>query len=211
MQVGTTAATVFSDTGLAAATTYFYRVLANNTVGNSGPSNVASAMTGTTLTSSQTPQGSWVGTYGAQGYALPAWNGSTTDLVSLPQSTLVLDQGLRYQWTTNTSDVRALQSPDATSRRATAFYQDTELRLHLTFSTAYSGTLHLYAVDWDSTSRQEAITVNDGSGPRTASISSFNQGAWVNVPITVTTGGTVTITVDRLAGINIVLSGVFLG
>jgi hypothetical protein len=53
--------------------------------------------------------------------------------------------------------------------------------------------------------------VNDGSGPRTATITSFNQGAWVNAPISVASGGSVTITVDLLGGDNAVLSGVFLG
>ncbi len=39
----------------------------------------------------------------------------------------------------------------------------------------------------------------------------FNQGAWVSFPVNVQAGETVTITVDRLAGANAVLSGVFLG
>ena len=42
-------------------------------------------------------QGSWVGTYGADGYALGAWNGTTAtgDLVALPNATLALEQGNR--------------------------------------------------------------------------------------------------------------------
>ena len=39
----------------------------------------------------------------------------------------------------------------------------------------------------------------------------FNEGAWVSFPINVAAGGTVTITVDRTAGANAVLSGIFLG
>src|SRR5256885_996787 len=80
------------------------------------------------------------------------------------------------------------------------------------FPAAYSGTLHLYALDWDTTSRRETITVDDGSGPQTANITTdSSQGAWVNVPINVAAGGTVTIAVSRTAGLNVVLSGVFLG
>ena len=72
--------------------------------------------------------------------------------------------------------------------------------------------MHLYAVDWDTTARRESITVNDGSGPRTVSLSSeFHNGAWVLVPINVAADGSVTITVVRQAGANAVLSGVFLG
>src|SRR5436309_6122998 len=42
----------------------------------------------------------------------------------------------------------------------------------------------LPVVDWDAIGRRETITVNDGSGPQTANITTdFSQGAWVNVPI----------------------------
>ena len=91
-------------------------------------------------------------------------------------------------------------------------YDANQIRIHLTFSTAYSGTIHVYALDWDTTARRETITVNDGSGPQTANLTTdFSQGAWVNVPINVAAGGTVTVTVTRTAGLNAVVSGVFLG
>jgi hypothetical protein len=68
--------------------------------------------------------------------------------------------------------------------------------------------LRLYAVDWDSTVRRELVSV-DG---QTAVLSSnFNQGAWVTFPISVAAGETVPIVVDRTAGANAVLSGIFLG
>jgi hypothetical protein len=52
------------------------------------------------------------------------------------------------------------------------------------------------------------ITVNG----QTAVLSgAFSEGAWVSFPVEVAAGGTVTITVDRLAGNNAVLSGIFLG
>jgi hypothetical protein len=206
-QVGTSTSSSFTDTGLSPSTTYFYRVLASNSGGDSGPSGVASATTNAGLAYTQAPQGTWVGTYGADGYDLFGWNGST-DLVSLP---LVLDQGSRYQWVSPTTAVQALQSPDATTRRASCVYDSSQLRMHLSFNGAYSGTVHLYALDWDSTSRRETITINDGSGPRTADISSaFNQGAWISAPISVLAGGSVTITVTPTAGANAVLSGIFL-
>jgi len=60
--------------------------------------------------------------------------------------------------------------------------------------------------------RRETVTVDDGSGARSANISTdFSQGAWVNAPINVAAGGTVTVTVTRTAGLNAVLSGIFLG
>jgi hypothetical protein len=155
------------------------------------------------------PQGSWVGTYGATGYDLAAWNSGTSDLTSLTNASLTVIRGSRYQWAPSTTDVRALQSPTSTSTRVAATYYDpNQISLQLSFASAYSGNLELYAVDWDSSARREMISVN---GQSAVLSSAFNAGAWVSFPITVQTGGTVTITVDRLAGANAVLSGVFLG
>ena len=107
--------------------------------------------------------------------------------------------------------MRALENETQTLRRASQWFHSTSLRLHLTFSAAYSGTLHLYALDWDGTGRREIVYVDDGSGSRSVNLnSSFNAGAWLHFPITVSAGGTVTIRVDRTAG-NATLSGLFLG
>jgi hypothetical protein len=209
-QIGTPSTTSYSDTGLAQSTVYYYQVLATNSIGPSGPSSVASART--QLAVSETPQGTWVGAYGKDGYALLAWNGTSGDMVSLKPATLTLDQATRWTWRTNSTLAQDLQSPDAATRRATCVFDNNQLRLHLTFSTAYTGTLHLYALDASTTARREVITVNDGNGPQVANLnSSFNLGAWVNVGINAPAGGTVTITIDHLAGYNAVLSGLFLG
>ncbi len=208
-QAGTSSVGVFNNISLAPSTTYFYRVLASNAVGTSTPSNVSSATTMLGVT--QAPQGTWVGTYGADGYALLAWNGATSDLVSLGSATLVLDQGTRWQWRTSSTAVRDLQSPDGSFRRAMCIYDVTQLRLHLNFANAYTGTLHLYALDGTTPDRREVITVNDGSGPRSVTLgSAFDQGIWIHVPISVSAGGSVTITIDPKAGYNAVLSGIFL-
>ena len=159
----------------------------------------------------QEPQGSWVGKLGSAGYLLANWNGAQ-DLSYLPNVTATLEQGSRYQWAANTTDVRALQSPDGSTRNAATYYDANEIKLKLGFSKAYSGNLHLYALDWDSAGRRETITVNDGSGPRSVALSSeFSNGAWVSIPINVPAAGTVSITVVRTAGPNAVLSGILLG
>ena len=159
----------------------------------------------------QEPQGSWVGKLGSAGYLLANWNGAQ-DLSYLPNVTATLEQGSRWQWTASTSDVRALQSPDGSTRNAATYYDANEIKLKLGFSKAYSGNLHLYALDWDSTARRETITVNDGSGPRSVPLSSeFANGAWVSFPINVAASGSVSITVQRTAGANAVLSGILLG
>jgi hypothetical protein len=159
----------------------------------------------------QEPQGSWVGKVGSAGYLLADWDGAQ-DFSDMPNVTTTLVQGSRYQWAANTTDVRALEGPEGTTRNASTYYDPKEIKLQLGFATQYVGTLHMYAVDWDSTARRETFTVNDGTGPRSVLLTtSFNAGAWVSLPINVAAGGTVTIAVQNTAGANAVLSGVFLG
>ena len=104
--------------------------------------------------------------------------------------------------------MRALQAPSGLTREAATYYNSSEIQVKLSFSAAYSGDVHVYAVDWDSTARREMITVN---GQTAVLSSSFHEGAWVSFPVSVAASGTVTITVDRMAGANAVLSGIFLG
>ncbi|MDQ6793773.1 MAG: fibronectin type III domain-containing protein [Chloroflexota bacterium] len=157
-------------------------------------------------------QGDWVGNYGADGYVLGSWNGSS-DLVGLPAGvTYVVEQGSRHTWVSPTMDVRALESPSQSERRAAAWYDGTQVRIRLNFSTAYSGNLHLYALDWDAAGQLEDVTVDDGTGPRTTALTTpFGTGAWINFPITVAAGGSALISVNRTAGMNALLSGLFLG
>jgi hypothetical protein len=176
----------------------------------STPSSTATA-TPAGLAYEQSPQGSWVGKYGADGYALLNWNNGS-DMVSMPKATIGIDQGERFEWSSATSDVRALESPDGSTRRAETMTFDSEVRIRLTFSSAYKGTIHVYVVDWDKLDRRETVTISDGSAPQTATLSTdFSQGAWINAPINVAAGGSVGVVVLRTEGRNAVVSGVFLG
>jgi hypothetical protein len=160
---------------------------------------------------SQAPQGDWVGTFGHDGYALLGWN-SGGDLVSLPGTTLVLDQGSRYRWSASTTSIRALESPTQAERRATQWVHSGSLRFHLTFTEAYDGRLHLYALDWDSSSRRENVSVTDSEGTQVVALNgSFNGGAWLDFPVSVAAGGTVSVRIDKTGGANATLSGLFLG
>src|SRR3989442_10835319 len=118
----------------------------------------------------------------------------------MPKCSLVVDQGSRYVWN-NVTGVQALQSPDTSTRQAATIYDANQVRIHLTFSTAYTGTIHLYALDGDGLGRLEANTGDDGAGPQAANPCAVStKGAWVNVPINVAAGGNVTVTVARTAG-----------
>jgi len=173
-------------------------VLSGIFLGDSGPPPAIATSSG--------PQGNWVGSEGSSGYDLAGWNGNE-DLLSLPAASVNLVQGARYVWAQQTSDSRALQAPSGPEREAATYYDPGEIQLQLRFTSAYVGHLNIYAVDWDSTSRRETITVNG----ETAELSSdFEHGAWVSFPLDVSAGETVPITVDRTAGANAVLSGLFL-
>src|ERR1700728_925612 len=86
----------------------------------------------------QEPQGSWVGKVGSAGYLLADWDG-TQDLSNMPGVTATLVQGSRYRWpgTEGTTDVRALQGPEGTTRSAGTYYDPNEIKLQLTFADAY--------------------------------------------------------------------------
>jgi hypothetical protein len=162
----------------------------------------------------QLSEGGWISSpgtgavVGSGGYDLAGWDGPTGDVSYIPNATVSLVQGTRYQWAANTTEARALSEPGQLTRNAAAYYDPNQVQVKLSFSAAYTGNLHLYAVDWDTTARRETITVD---GQTAVLSSSFHEGAWVSFPISVAAGGTVTITVDRTAGPNAVLSGIFLG
>ncbi len=156
-------------------------------------------------------QGDWVGVYGADGHVLAAWN-SSSDLTSWPLGAVTLEQGSRYRWSANTAAVQALENPTQTLRRAATFYHPSQLRIRLDFTSAYTGPLHIYALDWDTANRRQVVTVDDGVDTYTIELDTpFNQGMWMHFPVDVGPGGTVTITATRNAGYNAVISGIFLG
>jgi hypothetical protein len=188
---------------LAASTTYHYRHEATNATGTT----YGSDQTFTTARGiSNAPQGSWVATYGANGYELAAWSAGS-DVVAMPGVSLSVSSASRYLWTSNTTNVRALQSADRSTRNAATYYSSSGFSVALRFSSPYSGKLELYAVDLDNLGRSETITV----GNQTATLSDFSDGAWVTLPISAAANSTVTITVTNTGAGNAVLSGIFLG
>ena len=151
-------------------------------------------------------RGSWVGVHGAGGYDLAGWNGAS-DLASLGSASVVLLQGARYVWAGESTETRALQAPSGPERKAATYFDPNEIQLQLTFPAGYSGSMELYAIDWDSTARREIITV----GSQSVELSSdFSGGAWISLPVVVAAGETLSVTVNRLAGANAVLSGILL-
>ena len=155
------------------------------------------------------PEGSWVNSVGSAGYDLAGWDGSVGDLSYLPGASSVVEQGTRYQWAANTTDTRALQSPDGLGRAAGAYYDpqpdpaQAELlgRLHRQPAPLRS------RLGLDRPPRDDLSGWPDRGAVRLVPQRRLGFAARSASP----PAATVTITVDRTAGPNAVLSGIFLG
>ena len=125
-----------------------------------------------------TTQGSWIGTYGAQGYDIVS--GPT----SLPAGDTVTPSGQStYTWTTTSSDPRALQVPGSSNRVAAVWYSATSFTVDVNLADGQTHDLELYFVDWDNKGRGEQVQISDaGTGKvlDTETISSFTSGVYLD-------------------------------
>jgi len=159
-----------------------------------------------------TTQGTWVGTYGADGYILPAFYNSSSDVVSLPSyvSGWVWSPSIsRWNWATGQSDPRAVTPPDGnpTNRSAGCFYDGGGAVRSLTvnLNQAKDFKLGVYVLDWDSTSRTERLSV---PGYEDVNVSGFNPGKWYIYDVSGGPGTPVTLTMTHTGGANTVMSAV---
>ena len=151
-----------------------------------------------------TTQGTWINTYGAQGY----------DVISkpagLPGYAAVTPTGATsYTWAASTTDPRALQYPGGGGRVAAAWYAASSFKVDVNLTDGQAHNLELYFLDWDSTGRAETVQVSDaasGAVLSTQSVSSFHAGVYLDYRVS----GHIVITITRTAGANAVLSGLFL-
>jgi hypothetical protein len=150
-------------------------------------------------------QGNWRGIYGADGYTVVGDSPSTpayAALASVNQSS--------WTWASSTTDPRALQLGSGLGRIAATWYSIQSFSIDIDITDGNSHRVALYALDWDSKGRTEAIQVVD---PQTQavldsrSVSSFTNGIYVVWNIS----GHVRFNVTTTSGPNATISGVFLG
>jgi hypothetical protein len=202
----------YSNTGLGAGTTYYYRVFAYNDAGSSAPSNEAyvstaaasptSASAAFVSTDSQT-EGSWQGVYGADGYGIIA-NGNSYPGYVTPQPSGYSD----YQWTDSTSETRALQKTTDGSRIAACWYSDSSFTVDYNFTDGTSHKLSLYLLDWDNSGRSERVELLDAASGTlldTRTVGSFANGVYLSWNVT----GAIRARFSKLAGPNAVLMASF--
>lgn len=151
-------------------------------------------------------QGDWVGVYGTDGYVLPSYLGGG-DAVALPDyvSSHVLT-GSRWTWSASTSDPRAVADPtNPAVRKAACAYDGASLGLTVDLKRPVAMTLGLYLLDWDSTTREQRVTV---SGHAPADAAGYHDGHWYRFVVSGDATSPVTAQLSRLAGANAVVSAV---
>jgi hypothetical protein len=149
--------------------------------------------------------------YGSRGYVLAAWNNSS-DQVALTGATRTVVQGNRHRWSASTTQLRALENSAQTQRRAATYWHDSEVRVRIDFTAAFSGRINIYALDWDTTARRQTVSVTCGGTTQSLPVTApFNQGVWLHFTVTADAGSSCTVSATRTAGSNAVIGGIFLG
>ncbi len=181
----------------------------NNTSEFSEDITIQSAASATFLQLDSTTKGTWMGTYGSDGYDLV---GGSSSLPSY--ATVSVAGNATYVWSADTTDERGLENPSSsspsTNRIAAAWYSGSSFTVTLDLTDGNAHTIALYAVDWDKHGRSEQIQIanaSTGTVLSTETLSSFTGGAYEVWTIS----GDVKITITELSGGNGLLNGIFFG
>jgi kumamolisin len=170
-------------------------------------SNTSSSGSASYIGTDTSTQGTWSGTYGADG------NMIANDSTAPPSyATVSFSGSSTWTWAGSTSDVRALETGYASSTRiASQYFASVSFTVNINLTDGNTHRVGLYLLDWDSTIRSENITITDavsGAVLSTQSFASFNQGVWAVWNLK----GNVLITVTNTApGENATVSGIFFG
>ena len=164
---------------------------------------VSAVATAAFIKQDTTTQGTWIGTYGSQGYDVIG------NAANLPSYDTVTPSGqASYTWAANSTDPRALQNAGGSGRIAACWYSASSFTVDVNLTDGQTHDLELYFLDWDSTARGETVQISNastGAVLNTETVTSFHSGVYLDWAVS----GNVDITVTRQAGANAVLSGLF--
>jgi hypothetical protein len=151
-----------------------------------------------------TTQGNWQGVYGGDGYVI------ANDTSALPSyAQLSISAGATYTWAQSTADPRALEKGEADGV-ASCWYASNTSTFDLNLSGTAVHTLAVYGLDWDNIARAEHIDVVDaatGIVLDSRSLTSFSSGHYLVWNVS----GHILLRVTKVASVNSVISGIFLG
>jgi len=168
-------------------------------------------------------EGSWLGTYGADGYWVA--NGGQ----SMPQydPTLAMNGESTWTWASPTSDPRAPETgtDGATSRTASTWYSSSSFTFDVNITDGQTHQVALYLLNWDSQGRTETVQISDATSNKVldtrvipnattgsptytnTTVANFVNGSYLIWKLS----GHVTITITSNAGPNAVVAGIFFG
>ena len=214
-EIGTVNANIstFTDSTVSPATTYIYRVRAENSSGTSAYSNEAQAQTGqppepsatvVDLGSDSTAGGDWISKFGSIAYAIAGGSSSFPPAISFQVA-----RGTAHIWQDVTTDPRALRkSPSDSSRMASAWYDDSSVQFEL--SSTEATDFALYFLDWDRQNRIQDVAIIDKQSNVTLlqkQIENFGNGTYMRFRLE----GTAVVRTTPVAGPNAVVAGLFAG
>jgi hypothetical protein len=196
--------------GLAAGTYSDTVTISGGTAANS-PQSVGVTLTVTAATGTAaafikldtTTEGSWINSYGGNGYD---FIGAAASIPSYAQ--MAVNGAFIFTWAGGSSDARALQLPNGSSRTAGTWYASGSFSMDLNLTDGLTHQIGLYAVDFDSSGRAERIDIINtatGSVLDSRTLTGFGSGQYPVWNI----AGHVTIQITQLLGPNAVISGIF--
>lgn len=165
------------------------------------------AATASYLGSDTTSEGTWTGTYGADGYLI------ANDATQSPSyATVSVSDTAATTWAASSTDPRALQTASgAATRIASAYYATTTVTFNVNLTDGNSHRVALYLLDWTAKARSQSVSILDANSSAvlsTQTFSSFSNGVYGVWNIR----GHVLIQVTLLGGgPNSVVSGIFFG
>ena len=149
------------------------------TVTDAGGDTATASTSVTVVERNSTTEGSWIGTYGAQGYDVIG------DAASLPGYVTITPSGQStWTWAASTTDPRALQNPGGHGRIAAGWYASSGFTVDVDLTDGRMHDLELYFLDWNSTSRSEQVQISNASTGAvldTETVASFHTGAYLQV------------------------------
>ena len=174
--------------------------------------------------SDSTTRGTWLGSYGSQGY-YKLETATPTLVSSLPAGmTASVTGATLYSWEAGApTHLQDLQRVDGSTRDADTWYSDTSFTFRITPGSSDLHTLRrlsFYCLDWDGIGRTQTIAIKDhGTGTvlSTRALSSFSSGIWtqwywygdVDVVFTWTGSGTNAVTCGFFLDLIPAAGGVF--
>lgn len=151
-------------------------------------------------------EGTWVSTYGVDGYNII---GPTLEYQSYPSYATVTPSGqTENTWSSNTQDVRALQVSGQSYRMAASWYSTTGFTVDINLTDGQTHQVAVYCLDWDKNGREQVVSVlnaQNGAILDSRTLNAFQTGQYLVWNLS----GHVQIQVTHLAGENAVISGLF--